>query len=343
MADVRLDAVLRHVRKLATATDNTTQSDCTLLHAFVDENDQAAFTTLVKRHGPLVLNVCRRVLHNQEDAEDAFQATFILLARQAQVLGKHGSLAGWLHRVACHVAGHARRALVRRRRHEGRANQMRVANPELEVAWRDLQTILDGEIQRLPGIYREAFILCCVENNSGAEAARALGVQEGTVRSRLLKARERLRKALTRRGIELTSALTAAAVIGDASAAELSDSLVRETVKSSVLMATNKTLTTAGVSANVLAMLNGAKAGWFLSKAKLATATLLLLAFAGTGIGMNAIQRAGARVSEGPIALAVGTRKLTPLLPPEDASSRRSKKPLPPLPDGPPVGTSRPH
>jgi RNA polymerase sigma factor (sigma-70 family) len=172
MADAPLGAVLRHVRRLA-AQDADGPSDGALLRAFAAGEGQAAFTTLVKRHRALVLGVCRHVLHDLHDAEDAFQAAFILLARNAAAVSRQDPLAGWLHAVAYRTARDVRRAAARRRRYEGRARTMRVASPEWEVMWREVQAVLDEEVQRLPGVYREAFILCCLENKSAAEATPA--------------------------------------------------------------------------------------------------------------------------------------------------------------------------
>src|SRR5438128_4179562 len=171
MAHVQLGTVLRYVRGIAAAGSTACQSDSALLRAFASNNDQAAFTQLVKRHGPLVLAVCRRALANLPDAEDAFQATFLLLARKADSLRRVESLAGWLHGVAYRTAGHARRAAQRRQQHERRARAMHTASPEWEVMWREVQAVLDEEVQRLPMIYREAFVLCCLENKSAQEAA----------------------------------------------------------------------------------------------------------------------------------------------------------------------------
>src|SRR5262249_14005069 len=142
MANAQLATVLRHIRSLTTPPNSIRQSDGVLLRAFVARDDQTAFTAIVKRHGPLVLAVCRRVLHNLHDAEDAFQATFLLLARNAVAIRKQESLAGWLHAVAYRTARAALRAAVRRRRHEGEAKPMRETTPAWDTAWQEVQTIL---------------------------------------------------------------------------------------------------------------------------------------------------------------------------------------------------------
>jgi RNA polymerase sigma factor (sigma-70 family) len=215
MAHPSLDKVMRHVRNLAAGQNASDQTDGELLRAFSAGDDQAAFAALAKRHGPLVLAVCRRVLGQLQDAEDAFQATFVVLARNAARLVQKGSLSSWLHGVAYRIALNARRLSARRRWHERQAKSMVPTNPAWEAGWREVQLLLDEEVQRLPEKYREPFILCCLESQSCAAAARRMGLKEGTVWSRLAEARKRLQKRLSRRGVELTAVLGAAALTGN--------------------------------------------------------------------------------------------------------------------------------
>jgi RNA polymerase sigma factor (sigma-70 family) len=214
-----LTAAVRHARALATRHDTTNQTDGDLLRAFAAAGDGDAFAVLVKRHGPLVLGVCRRVLHRLHDAEDAFQATFVLLAQRAVALKSCASLAGWLHGVAYRMAKNAQRAAARRRRHEGEAEPATLRSAAGEAEWQEVQAILDEEIQRLPATYREPFVLCCLENHSRTEVARRLGVKEGTIWSRLTGARQRLRDRLARRGVALSAVLAALALARPANAA----------------------------------------------------------------------------------------------------------------------------
>jgi RNA polymerase sigma factor (sigma-70 family) len=187
-------------------------TDGDLLRDFVDANDQSAFRALVERHGPMVLRVCRRQLRSKEDAEDAFQATFLLLARKAGSIRKRESLAAWLHGVARRTAQNAKRASARRAEHEGKGWPAERARPEVEAGWREVQAILDEEVQRLPEACRAAFVLCVLEGCGRAEAAAELGVKLKTLEGRLTRARGLLRSALGERGVSLTALLTATAL-----------------------------------------------------------------------------------------------------------------------------------
>ncbi len=211
MADATLSPVLRHVRRLSGAPGDSQLSDGELLHAFLAARDQDAFVALVRRHGPLVLGVCRRVLHHHQDAEDAFQATFLVLARKAASVRRRAALASWLHGAAYRAALTLRRSLARRRHHEGRAGRP-IETRAAGEAWRELEAILEEEIQRLPEKYRTAFVLCCLESQSRADVARRLGIAESTVSSRVDQARKQLRRRLARRGVSLSAALAASAV-----------------------------------------------------------------------------------------------------------------------------------
>jgi RNA polymerase sigma factor (sigma-70 family) len=203
---------VRYLRGVVAAERRNDEDDEQLLHAFLSHRDEAAFAALVRRHGPMVLGVCRRVLGHQQDAEDAFQTTFLALARRAAALRKKTALASFLHGTAYHLASKVKRAAARRRKHEGLAPTRTPDNPAGELLWREVQALLDDEIARLPDAYRSVFVLCCLESLSRAEAARRLGLKEGTVSSRLAEARRRLQQRLARRGVELTALLAATAL-----------------------------------------------------------------------------------------------------------------------------------
>jgi RNA polymerase sigma factor (sigma-70 family) len=275
------EVAVARIRTLVSTQQAKGQSDGELLRAYALENDQAAFGVLVKRHGPLVFGVCKRVLHHEQDSQDSFQAVFIVLAKKAASLRKHHSLAGWLHQVGHRVALAARRAAIRRRRHESEAKIMEPANPAWQAAWREVQALLDEEIQRLPQKYREPFVLCCLENLSCAQAALRLGVKEGTVWSRLAEARKRLQARLTLRGVALSTVLGAFAIAPGQAAANLPVGLAAMTV--SVASASGKcTLSKGLVSKQVAALVRGVTTGGLVANAKVGVMlTLMVSALAG--------------------------------------------------------------
>jgi RNA polymerase sigma factor (sigma-70 family) len=211
MADASLGAVVRHLRQIVPPPADP-RDDHELLDAFAARQDQAAFAVLVRRHGTMVLNVCRRVLHHEQDAEDAFQATFLVLVAKAPSFHRKTTLTDFLHGVAYHLALKARREAARRQRRDTRARIPACVDAAAELSWREVQAVLEEEIQRLPNKYRMPFVLCCLEGVGRAEAGRQLGLKEGTVWSRLSQAGERLRQRLTGRGIALSAVLGVMAV-----------------------------------------------------------------------------------------------------------------------------------
>jgi RNA polymerase sigma factor (sigma-70 family) len=213
MSATQADIVLRHLRGLAAAGSPGTAPDRQLLEHFAARREGAAFAALVKRHGPMVLGVCRRVLGNAHDAEDVFQATFLTLARKAPGVGRQGSLAGWLYRVAYHAAVRVRARSANRLRHERRAPTPAQADPLAEVTGRELLAVLDEELHRLVERHRLPLVLCYLEDRTCDEAARQLGWSPRTFKRRLDEARTALRRRLERRGLALPAALLATAAV----------------------------------------------------------------------------------------------------------------------------------
>jgi len=165
--------LLRHLRALLVAKSAAHLTDADLLHCFVERRDETAFTVLVRRHGGLVLHVCRTVLHQEADAEDAFQATFLVLARKAASFRKGASLASWLHGVAFRSAMNLRKSAMRRhQREQAAAGGRSPESPVSQAALNELQSYLHEEIERLAEKFRAAFILCGIEGKSRAEAAK---------------------------------------------------------------------------------------------------------------------------------------------------------------------------
>jgi RNA polymerase sigma factor (sigma-70 family) len=273
------------------------RTDPQLLRDFTCGADQAAFAQIVRRHGPAVLGVCRRVLQNTHDAEDAFQATFLVLARQVGSLRKTESLASWLHGVSFRIAMKARRDAVRRRKHETQARVDSSPQPGTDLAWGEIQTVLDEEVERLRPIYRSAFVLCCLEGRTQAEAARQLGIKEGTISSRLTHARKRLQEALARRGITLSALLAALALSGGTRAA-VPRGLTRSAARMAEQVADGSV---DGLSGSILTLAQGATP---MISTRLKLAILLLLTAVSLGLGGRALNYRPANASDTPAALA---------------------------------------
>ena len=199
-----MKSVLTYVRRTALRREGPHVGDGELLEHFLARRDDAAFAVLVRRHGPMVLSVARRVLGHVQDAEDVFQATFLVLVKKAATLQRRELLANWLYGVAYRTALEARTAKARRRARE----TQRITMPEPAVNSVDradvageVPDIIDQELCRLPEKYRAAVVLCDVEGRPRKEAARQLRIPEGTLSSRLATARQRLARRLSRRGV----------------------------------------------------------------------------------------------------------------------------------------------
>ncbi len=212
-------SLFRQIQKLACGQPAPDLPDRELLRRYAARRDESCFEALLLRHGPMVLGLCRRMLPGEHDAEDAFQATFLALARGAASVRSAESLGAWLHGVARRLARKARAAAARRRRGEGRAPPREAPGPLEEVSLREARAVLDEELARLPERFRGPLVLCCLEGRARDEAAALLGCPLGTLKSRLEKARGLLRRRLARRGLTLTSALTAALLAPAAPAA----------------------------------------------------------------------------------------------------------------------------
>ncbi len=199
MGDAQHAAASRQLRMLFDGGTVVGLSDGQLLNRFAARRDEAAFSALVERHGPMVRRVCGEVLGNHHDAEDAFQATFLVLARQVGAIRRRDSLASWLYGVALRVSACARSAAARRRRHERSWGALRAVQRGDETESReDLGPLLHAEIGRLAERYRAPVVLCYLEGRTCEEAARLLRCPVGTVKSRLATARRRLRHRLER-------------------------------------------------------------------------------------------------------------------------------------------------
>jgi RND family efflux transporter MFP subunit len=279
-----LRRLLRSLRQLA-ETPGASPSDAELLERFCAGRDAAAFELLLWRHGPMVLATCRRLLTNPSDAEDAFQATWLVFVRKAGSVTRGQALGAWLHRVACRVALRLRAGLARRARRERPGAEL-LAAPAGAAPAGDLQRALDEELDRLPARQRAAFILCCMEGKTGAEAARCLGCAPGTVSSRLTRARERLRRRLARRGLAPGAAALTAASAGGASAALLPGPLVASTVTAALSFASGEAAGGA-LSGQAVPLAEGALRAMSLTQFKLAVVLLLVVGAFGAGAALT--------------------------------------------------------
>ncbi len=231
MIPARHSTVLQQVRTLSALARVESQSDAELLHDFLNNHNQDAFAALVRRHGPMVLSVCRRILRHQQDTEDAFQATFLALARKARTVRNRGSLAAWLHGTASRTALNILRAAARRRAHEERAACGKPTDPAAQLCWKEVQELFLQEVLNLPEKYRIVFALCYLDGMGRAEAGRLLGLPEGTVCSRLDTARKRLHDRLASRGVALAAVLGTLALANQAEARIVPSALVAATTR----------------------------------------------------------------------------------------------------------------
>jgi RNA polymerase sigma factor (sigma-70 family) len=203
-------AIARQLAQAAAGAGAGDLPDPELLRLFLNDRDETAFAALVRRHGPMVLGVCRCVVRNRADAEDAFQAVFLTLARRAGSISKAGSLASWLHGTAYRTARKALAARLRRRAAETEAPARLPAGPD-ELSWAEVQAIVHEELLALPERLRRALVLCYLEGATQGRAAEALGATPAAVKKRLERGREQLRARLARRGLGPTAVLAALA------------------------------------------------------------------------------------------------------------------------------------
>jgi RNA polymerase sigma-70 factor (ECF subfamily) len=288
MATGRENGVICYLRRAALLQSAGDMTDGQLLERFLSGHEEAAFEVLVRRHGPMVLGVCRRILSNAHDADDAFQAAFLVLIRKGQSLVSRQTLGNWLYGVAYHTALKARAASWKRRVRERQAAAMTKPETLPDGAVHELLPILDQELDRLPDKYREAVVLCELEGKTREEAARQIGVPVGTLSGRLTTARRMLARRLTRRGVTLSSAALAAVLTPSLASACVSPTLLCTTVKSAAATAAGQGVVTGIVSAQVVSLTQGMLKFLLLRKLKVATALLLAATVLSSSAGIFA-------------------------------------------------------
>ena len=311
-------------------------TDGQLLRRFLKARDESAFEELVYRHGAMVMGVCRRILGNVHDADDAYQATFMVLVRKGRTIVPAGNVGPWLHGVAYWTAVRAKAATARRTKKE---RQMRPTACDADAmdpqAVAELQGVLDRELRRLPGRYRAPLVLCELEGKCRREAAAALRVPEGTLSSRLARGRELLRRRLSRGGYALSAGAVAIVLARGAAHASAGPLLVNSTVKAAGLLAAGKGLA-AVTSAKVAALAQGSLKVMLLTKLK-AAASVVVLAAVGTGATLTtrpaaaedappAITTAAGGFPPAPIAFAAPAGPDAPAPPPEPEKEPEEEK-----------------
>jgi RNA polymerase sigma factor (sigma-70 family) len=295
MAKTASSPILQLIRRVCVDPLGEDPPDQELLRRFLGDRDEAAFETLLRRHGPMVLGVCRGVLGNEADVEDAFQATFLVLARKADSIRKAASLAIFLHGVAYRTALKARDDSARRQRHEARAPQRSTTADPDELSWREVLRAVHEELDRLLERHRAALVLCYLEGKTQDEAAAQLGWAKGTLKGRLERGRALLRARLVRRGLGSGAVLVLGAWPAATATACLSPPL---------LLAAVQAATASVVSPHVAALTERMVKAMFFKKLKIAAILLLALAGSGTGfvLTMREPLRAEAtRVVEQPV------------------------------------------
>jgi RNA polymerase sigma factor (sigma-70 family) len=274
MSEGRRTTLLAYLTRLgcpASAEDE----DAALLERFAAARDETAFTSLLRRHGPLVWGICRRVLGEEQAAEDAFQATFLVLVRKAHSVSKKASIRSWLYGVALRVALRARRRESLRRDREQGSPARTGRDACAESDWQDVRPVLDEEIQSLPEKYRLPVILCYLEGKTNDEAARLLDCSRGTIATRLARARDRLRSRLVRRGLTLSAGGLATL---------LSENVLSATVPPLLFSQTTKVVLGGTTTVAITTLTEGMLRDMFTTKLKMALVVILALtAMGGAG------------------------------------------------------------
>jgi RNA polymerase sigma factor (sigma-70 family) len=288
----RVGLVVHCLNRLADHNGTAHLSDRQLLDCYVQQQDDAAFAALVQRHGGLVWGVCKRVLPNRADAEDVFQAAFLVLVQKAPSLTRIRSLGSWLYKVTYHIALRCRARIATRCQYEPLCPSP-VAEPDAGaiVADRELEQLIDAALQELPAKHRTPLILCYLEGKTNAEAARQLGWPLGTMSGRLAQARELLRRRLARRGVTLSVAGLSLL----AARSQVPPALAEQTVKAAGLLTIGEAAGRAALSGEVASLLQGTLHAMMLKKLRLLALVLLAVGLLSSAAGIGLYSSAGAQ------------------------------------------------
>ncbi len=285
MAANKINGFIRRLRRDALQRDAAGLSDGELLDLYLAGRNESAFEVLLHRHGAMVLGVCRRVLRNESDAEDAFQATFLVFVRKAASIRRRATVSNWLYGVAHNTALKAR--AMNHKRHAKETDAASVPRDEASEVWLEIHALLDSELSTLPDKYRIPIVLCDLEGKTIIEAARHLGWPQGTVATRLTRGRAQLAERLTKQWLTLTGSVMAA-VMSQASASAQATmsacvpaSLAATTVQAATAVAAGQVAARGVISSRVIALTEGVVRAMSITKLK----TLTVLALAGMVLG----------------------------------------------------------
>ncbi|HSQ58054.1 MAG TPA: sigma-70 family RNA polymerase sigma factor [Gemmata sp.] len=307
MRDGEIHAVVEFIHGLVVDPDLASQTDNELLKRFLANRDEAAFVALVLRHGPMVLALCRRILRDPHDAEDAFQAAFLVFVRKAASIVRPELLGNWLYGVASRTARAARAAAERRRVREAEAVPRE--QPDQESPWQELQPFLDQELNRLPARYRIPIVLCHLEEMSRHEAARALGLPEGTLSSRLARGRALLAQRLAR----LCPSVAGEMLLAGLGKQAIASQLVQATTRAGMSVLAGRPINTGVVSSRVALLTEGVLKGMFLTKLKIAACVLCLGSLLACAVGAEASRGFGT-VGDSPVPVVTAQSPNDPLM-----------------------------
>jgi RNA polymerase sigma factor (sigma-70 family) len=326
-----VDVLLRELRTFIAGRKAEGQTDRCLVEQFLSHRDEASFGALLERHGPMVLGVCRRVLRDEHSAEDAFQATFLILVRQAGTIRKRQSVGSWLHGVALRLALKLKAAGTRSTHADSRCKSHAGVDPQAEATWHESREILDNELQRLPESYRLPLVLCYLEGLTRDEAAAQLGWTVGKLKGLLDRGRDRLRSRLIQRGVTLSAAASATLLADTILAAAVPPLLTVTTIRAAARFAGGVTLAACGISAPVVALTEGGLKMMAAKKTSVLLALVLFTAMIGSGVGIFAqrTELVEAKQPNEPPALAVSQE------PPKNDEQKKERvdrhgDPLPP-------------
>jgi RNA polymerase sigma factor (sigma-70 family) len=282
MATGQLTTVLRHLRRAALLSENAGQTDGDLLSRYLSERDDAAFESLLKRHGAMVLGVCRRILRNEADAHDAFQATFLVFVRRAACIEPRSMVGNWLYGVAHRIALKAK-AVNRKRTANLTTWIPMLHNPRRDQTSLELSELLDQELSRIPDKYRAAVVLCGLEGRSLKEAAQQLACPAGTVASRLARGRDLLAKRLARHGLFFSGTALALALGREAHGVSVPTALFASTAKAASAFAAGQAVTAGIISSKVITLTEGAVRTMLFSKLQWVAVVCMSVSLAGVG------------------------------------------------------------